>query len=108
MTLEGRIRSVLLLQPRDGDYDALVALFKQHDILGLAMREAGCLNAELQVPVNRTGPIVVTAVWTSAAGYAAWRSHPVRERFSTDIERLTERAPESIADGVYTIAVAVG
>jgi quinol monooxygenase YgiN len=108
MTLEGRIRSVLLLQPRDNDYEALVALFKQHDILGLAMREAGCLNAELQVPLNRSGPIIVTATWESAESYSAWRSHPVRGRFSGDTERLTEPAPEPTAGGVYTIAAAVG
>jgi quinol monooxygenase YgiN len=108
MTLEGRIRSVLLLQPRNNDYAALVALFKQNDILGLAMREAGCLNAEVHVPLNGAGPIMVTAVWESAQAYSGWRNHPVRGRFSGDMERLTEPEPHPIASGAYTIAVAVG
>jgi hypothetical protein len=104
--LEGQVRSLLLLQPRSNDYAALVALFKQHDVLGLAMREAGCLGAELQVPVSGTGPVLVTAIWQSAEAYAGWRSHPVRARFSGDIEALTEPEPQPVQAGLYRIAIA--
>jgi heme-degrading monooxygenase HmoA len=107
MTLEGRVRSVLLLQPRGGDYAALVEFFKQQDILGLAMREAGCLTAELQVPESGSGPVVVTAVWESPEAYAGWRNHPVRARFSGDMDRLTEPDPQPVQGGVYRIAVAL-
>ena len=108
MPLEGRVRSVLLLQPRDNDYAALVALFRQHDILGLAVREAGCLSAEVQVPVTGTGSVVVTATWENAEAYTGWRNHPVRDRFSGDIERLTAPQAEAVTGGVYEIAVSVG
>jgi quinol monooxygenase YgiN len=107
MTLEGRVRSVLLLQPRNGDYAALVSLFKQHDILGLAVREAGCLSAEVHVPLSGTGPVLVMAIWESQAAYAGWRNHPVRAQFSGDIERLTEPDTPPVGSGVYTIAIAV-
>src|SRR5690242_15485772 len=106
MTLEGRVRSVLLLQPRNSDYQALIDFFKQHDILGLAMREAGCIAAELQVPESASGPVIVTAVWESPEAYAGWRNHPVRARFSADMERLTEPEPRAVSGGVYRIAVA--
>src|SRR5689334_13959409 len=106
MTLEGKVRSVLLLQPRNGDYAALVAFFKQQDILGLSIREAGALSGEVHVPLAGTGPVVVTAVWESAEAYAGWRSHPVRDRFSADMERLTEPDSQPISSGLYTIAVA--
>jgi quinol monooxygenase YgiN len=105
-TVEGRIRSVLLLQPRDDNYDALVDLFTRHDILGLAIREAGCHAAELHVPLSRTGPIVVTAVWDSAEAYAGWRNHPVRARFAPDMARLTVPEPGALTGGLYTIAIA--
>lgn len=97
-----------MLQPRNNDYAALVALFTQHDILGLAVREAGCLSAELQVPLSGTGPVVVTATWETAEAYAGWRNHPVRDRFSGDMQRLTEPQADPVSGGVYAIAVSVG
>jgi len=106
MKLEGKVRSVLLLQPRNGDYAALIAFFKQHDILGLAIREAGALTGEVQVPLSGSGPVVVTALWESAEAYAGWRSHPVRDRFSGDMERLTEPEAAPAGSGLYTVAVA--
>jgi len=107
VTLEGTFRSVLLLQPRNNDRAALVAWFRQHDILGLAVREAGCLASELQVPLAPEGPIMVTAVWESAEAYAGWREHPVRATFSGDIERLTEPEAPPAVSGVYAIALTV-
>jgi heme-degrading monooxygenase HmoA len=106
MSLEGKVRSILLLQPRNNDYAALVAFFKQHDILGLAIREAGALTGEVQVPLSGTGPVVVTALWESAEAYAGWRSHPVRDRFSADMQRLTQPEATPITSGLYTVAVA--
>ena len=107
MTADGKTRSILLLQPRNGDYDALVAWFRQHDILGLALREAGMLSGEVQVPINRSGPVVVTALWTSPEAYDGWRTHPVRDQFSGEIEALTEPEPAPITSGVYTVAIAI-
>ena len=106
MAAEGQTRSILLLQPRDDDYDALVACFRRHDILGLAMREAGMLSGELQVPINRSGPVVVTALWSSPEAYDGWRTHPVRDQFSGEIEALTVAEPAPISSGVYTVAIA--
>ena len=106
MTIEGKVRSILLLQPRNADYAALIAFFKQHDILGLAIREAGALAGEVQVPLSGLGPVVVTALWESEAAYAGWRSHPVRDRFSGDMERLTESSASPVSSGLYSVAVA--
>ena len=106
MTRKSLVRSVLLLLPRNGNYAALVEFFEQHDILGLAIREAGCLSAELQVPLSGTGAVVVNATWPSAEAYAGWRNHPVRTRFSDDMDRLTEADPPPVDSGLYTIAIA--
>ena len=100
------MRSVLLLQPRGGNYEALLDFFKEYDILGLAVREAGCLSSEVQVPLSGTGPVMVTALWESAEAYAGWRDHPARGRFSGDMERLTEPEPTPVSSGVYSVAIA--
>jgi heme-degrading monooxygenase HmoA len=100
------VRSILLLQPRGGDYAALLDFFRRHDILGLAVREAGCLGAEVQVPLSGTGPVVVTALWRSAEAYDGWRSHPVRATFAPDLQRLTEAEALPVGNGLYRIAIA--
>jgi heme-degrading monooxygenase HmoA len=105
-TLEGKVRSLLVLQPRGGDPAALLDFFRRHDVLGLAVRHAGCWTAELQVPVGGAGPVVVTAVWDDAAAYDGWRNHPVRASFNADMERLVESEPATVvAGGVYQVAV---
>lgn len=105
MVSEGTVRSILVVQPRGGDSADLVAFFKQRDVLGLAVREAGALSAELQVPIAGDGPVVVTALWNSAAAYDGWRNHPVRATFNADMARLTESEAPPIGSGVYTVAV---
>ena len=106
-TLEGKVRSFLVLQPRGDDYVALLDFFRRHDVLGLAVRHAGAWAAELHVPLSGVGPVVVTAVWDDAAAYDGWRNHPVRATFNDDMERLVESEPAAIgvAGGVYAVAV---
>ena len=103
---EGKVRSILVLQPRGGDYAALVEFFRRKDILGLAIREAGAWSAEVQVPVSGSGPVVVTALWDSEEAYAGWRNHPVRAAFSADMARLTEPEMPPVDSAVYRVASA--
>jgi quinol monooxygenase YgiN len=106
-TLEGKVRSVLVLQPRGGDYAALLEFFRRHDVLGLAVRHAGCWASEVHVPLSGQGPVLVTAVWDDAAAYDGWRNHPVRASFNTEMERLVDATSAStIASGVYQVAIA--
>ena len=46
------IRSVLYLEPKDGDYDAVVDFYRREDVLGRALSQPGCLGSELQVPTG--------------------------------------------------------
>lgn len=105
-TLEGKVRSLLVLQPRGGDAQVLVEFFRRKDVLGLAVREAGCWAAELHVPLDGRGPVVVTAVWDSSAAYEGWRCHPVRATFNADMQRLVEDDAAPVGSGVYVVAVA--
>jgi hypothetical protein len=104
--LEHKVRSFLILQPRGGNYDALVQFFRQNDILGKAVRLAGAWSAEVHVPVSRTGPVVVTAIWDSAAAYDGWRTHPIRAEFPP-ITTIADEPSEALAipSGVYDIVV---
>jgi heme-degrading monooxygenase HmoA len=106
--LQGKIRSLLVLEPRNGDYDALIDAFRSHDILGKAVRLAGAWSAEVHLPVSRSGPVVVTAVWDSAEAYAGWRAHPVRAELNPVMERVVVESAETpvVPSGVYEIAVA--
>ena len=104
---EGKVRSLLVLQPRGGDYAALLEFFRSKDILGLAIHEAGAWSAEVQVPVSGTGPVVVTALWDSEEAYAGWRNYPVRDALADDMARLAEPSAPPIDSGVYRIAIAI-
>ena len=70
------IRSVLDLEPKDGDYDAVVEFFRREDVLGSALSQRGCLGGKLHVPTNGSGPILVTALWESADAYQGWVTTP--------------------------------
>ncbi len=105
--LPGKIRSLLVLEPRDGDYDALISVFREHDILGKAVQLAGAWSAEVHVPLSRSGPVVVTALWDSAEAYAAWRNHPIRAELNPFMARaVNQEAEPLITSGVYEVVVA--
>ena len=105
--LERKIRSLLVLEPRNGDYAALIDVFREQDILGKAVRLAGAWSAEVHLPVSRSGPVVVTAVWDSAEAYAGWLSHPVRAEMNPTMARVVDLdAQPVIPSGVYEVAVA--
>lgn len=107
MNLGGKVRSLLLLEPRGGDYDALVAVFREHDILGKAVQVAGAWSAEVHLPLSRSGPVIVTAVWDSAQAYAGWRVHPIRAELSPAMDRVNDsQAMPLVLSGVYEIVVA--
>jgi hypothetical protein len=107
INLQGKIRSLLVLEPRDGDYDALIDVFREHDILGQAVRLAGAWSAEVHLPLSRGGPVVVTAVWDSAAAYQGWLTHPIRAEMNPLMARVVDsEAAPVIGSGVYEIAVA--
>jgi hypothetical protein len=106
-TLDGKVRSFLVLQPRNGDYAALVRFFREHDVLGKAVQHAGAWSAEVQVPLGGSGPVVVTAVWDSAEAYQGWRAHPIRAELPPIGQVVDEDAGSlAIGSGVYEVAVA--
>ncbi len=55
MDLEHRTRSFLIIQPRGGNYDALVQLFREIDLLGKPVRLAGARSAQQSAALVESG-----------------------------------------------------
>ncbi len=92
---DGRIRSLLSLHPKGGDYDAVVDYFRSHRILELAKESGGCLDAALLVPIPRTGPMLATATWSRESDYRRWTTNPNRVAFTPGLAALLENDPVS-------------
>jgi hypothetical protein len=106
MHAEHNIRSVLVLQPRGGDSAALAEFFRQHDILGIAVRDGGAWSAEFHVPVSGSGPVMVTALWDSPAAYQRWQTHPMRDELGPGLGQLIDETPNlAVANGIYEIVI---
>ena len=72
------IRSVLYLKPKHGRHDAIVDYYRRRGVLDRALQQDGCLGAELQIPIVRPGPALVTALWRDENAYEDWVADPSR------------------------------
>jgi heme-degrading monooxygenase HmoA len=103
------IRSVLYLEPKDGDYDAVVDFFRREDVLGRALSQPGCLGGELHVPTSGSGPILVTALWEGEDAYQGWVTNPVRAASTEPLARLLRSDLEESTRGeTYTVVLTAG
>ena len=103
------IRSVLYLSARPGGVDDIVALYRDEQILEKAMRQEGCLGAELQVPREEGAPLLVTALWRDAAAYDAWVANPIRKTTAPALAALVDGDFDASVRGeVYEVVLAVG
>ena len=84
------IKSVLYLQPRNGDLAAIVEFYRTRGVLERAVLQDGCLGSDLQVPVGNVGPVMVTALWRDAAAYDGWVSSPDRAGNAGALSELVE------------------
>jgi quinol monooxygenase YgiN len=84
------VRSLLYLRPKRGERDAVVAFYRRHRVLERALEQDGCLAAELAVPAEGDGDIVVTALWADAAAYEGWVSNPARAANAEELAALVD------------------
>src|SRR5919201_2574849 len=99
------IRSVLYLEPRDGEGAAIVDFYRRHRVLERACEQDGCLGAELQLPTSGKGPVLVTALWRDAGAYQGWLDNPWRAANSEELAELVEGFASGIKGELYEIAV---
>jgi heme-degrading monooxygenase HmoA len=103
------IRSVLYLEPKDGDHDAVVEFYRREGVLDRALIQPGCLGSELLVPTSGSGPILVTAVWLSEDAYRGWVTNPVRAAGVAPLASLLQsRLDESTRGETYEVVLTAG
>jgi heme-degrading monooxygenase HmoA len=98
------IRSVLYLTPRGGDGSAVVGFYRRRRVLERALEQDGCLGAELQLPVDGTRDVLVTALWRDADAYRGWLENPVRSAHARELAELVEDFDAGVRGAVYEIA----
>jgi heme-degrading monooxygenase HmoA len=100
------IRSVLYLQPRDGNARAVADMYANRGVLEDAAALDGCLGAELQLPIGDSGPVLVTALWRDPAAYQTWVDSPVRAAHGEELAELIDTEPGPELHGtLYEIVV---
>jgi quinol monooxygenase YgiN len=99
------IRSVLYLEPRGGEGAAIVDFYRRHRVLERACEQDGCLGAELHVPANGAGPLLVTALWRDAAAYQGWLDNPGRTAGADELGELVEGFDRGVKGELYEVAV---
>jgi heme-degrading monooxygenase HmoA len=99
------IRTVLYLEPRNGDGEAIADFYRRHEVLERACRQEGCLGAELQLPTSGAGPVLVTALWRDADAYQGWIDNPWRTANGDELAELVEDFESGIKGELYEIAV---
>ena len=98
-------RSVLFLQAKPGQRDALVDVFRRLDVPGHALQQEGCLSVEVQVAPDEDGPVLVTALWTQRAAYDGWLANPWREYSGSELAPFLDGEYSGV---VYDVVLAGG
>jgi heme-degrading monooxygenase HmoA len=99
------IRSVLYLTPRSGFGEAIADFYRRHAVLERAVEQDGCLGAELQLPVDGEGDVLVTATWRDAEAYQGWIDNPARSANAEQLAELVVGLDNEIRGAVYEIAI---
>jgi heme-degrading monooxygenase HmoA len=100
------IRTVLYVDPREGDHQAVVEYYRRSGILERAAEVEGFVASELQVRADSTGPVLVTALWRDAAAYDRWLEHPARAEAAAELAPLVAGDFDSAVRGeVYEVVL---
>lgn len=99
------IRSVLYLDPRGGDGEAIADFYRRHQVLERASGQEGCLGAELQLPTGASRAVLVTALWQDEAAYQGWVENPFRSANAEELAELVEGFDSGVRGELYEIVV---
>lgn len=102
------IRTVLRLNPADGNAEAVIRYFREARVLERSAEVEGFISSELHVPLEG-GPLLVTATWESPEAYQRWIDHPFRPETTAalaplldqDLQASTKGEMFSLEHGVY-------
>jgi heme-degrading monooxygenase HmoA len=99
------IRSILYLRPRRGDGGAVADFYRRHGVLERATEQDGCLGAELQLPVDGEGDVLVTALWRDPESYQGWLDNPARSAHAEELAEVVDGVDEDLRGALYHVAV---
>jgi heme-degrading monooxygenase HmoA len=88
------VRTILTLQPKAGQRQALIDAFKRLDVFGHAMQVKGCLSVEMLESDDEAGPLFVTALWTDRDSVNAWQSNRWRAEETGELDDYLEPGSE--------------
>jgi heme-degrading monooxygenase HmoA len=86
-------RSLLLFSILPGRRDEFVAGFRRLEVLSRASSQPGFRRAELNVPVDGSDEVLVTADWDSLEAYQGWLDTPVRAEIQAELGPLLAADP---------------
>jgi heme-degrading monooxygenase HmoA len=101
------IRSVLYLRPRADNSAEIVDFYRRHRVLERAAHQDGCLGAELQLPTNGIGDVLVTALWRDVDAYRGWLDNPVRAENADVLGCLVENFDAGVSGETYEVVLRV-
>lgn len=101
------IRSILYVHAKPGKITAVVEYYRRKRVLETSLEQPGCLAADIQVPVDADGPLLVTALWESSDAYQGWLGNPIRRLFSAELSELTEDDLGTTSGALYEVAHSV-
>ena len=102
------IRTVLMLNPLNGDQDAVINYFYEKEVLERSGRIDGFLATELHSPLEG-GPLLVTAAWEDVAAYDRWVNDPWRGQSSGWLSPLLDQDLQAKSRGaMYQLVHGVG
>jgi hypothetical protein len=84
------LRTITTFVPRAGARAVLLRRMRESASLFAAVGDARALSVEVQASSDPAGPIVITALWRSAADYARWQQHRQRADVLADLSELIE------------------
>jgi heme-degrading monooxygenase HmoA len=99
------IRSVLYLRPRNGPSAEIVEFYRRNQVLERAAQQDGCLGAELQVPLQGEGDVLVTALWRDADAYQGWLDNPERSLNADELAELVEDFHSGVSGQTYEVVL---
>jgi len=102
MQVEGAVRSVLYLYPKNGDYASILEFMRTEHVLELSRENGGFLGGSYNVPTSGKGPMLVLATWHTEADYRRWLASPVRAAMTPKLLVVVDREP--VAGETYSIA----
>ncbi len=102
------IRTVLHLNPANGDSQGIIDYFKSARVLERSADTPGFLTSELLAPLEG-GPMLVTAAWDSPEAYQLWIDNPWRAESNMAISAVLDQVLQANSRGaLYRLEHGVG